>query len=239
MSNPRKGTVYVGKKCQRGVVGSKDPIIENTRNVNVTSGSMNKVKGLQVKELSPMNIGPVIEREIFGTGNLEAINFENYWQYGKIFAELRHLDENDEVTGEWKKFRSYGYAKVKGDRHPKGTRSNVVKYVSNGKNFWKYHTAISSQYMGVRCDYIYSRKAIYAPVYGALIQKTQVFKELMCLVESGENVQILDIDVLLGSHFITVDFLKERINDPSTPFGHGYVVAGLLAGIPPSMYCQS
>ena len=30
--------------------------------------------------------------------------------------------------------------------------------------------------------------------------------------------------------------LKEKINDTSAPFGHGYVIAGLLAGIEPYNY---
>ena len=35
---------------------------------------------------------------------------------------------------------------------------------------------------------------------------------------------------------LTLDLLREKINDMRFPFGHGYVVAALLAGVPPSEY---
>ncbi len=52
------------------------------------------------------------------------------------------------------------------------------------------------------------------------------------------NVQILDFDVKEGSHLITLDFLIERVNDPTIPFGHGNVVAGMLCGFYPDDYCN-
>lgn len=55
-------------------------------------------------------------------------------------------------------------------------------------------------------------------------------------VDTGLDVQILDFDIVEGSHQVTVDFLRERVNDPDKPFGHGYVLAGLLAGIEPEAY---
>ena len=30
---------------------------------------------------------------------------------------------------------------------------------------------------------------------------------------------------------VSVDLLREKINDPRHPFGHGYIIAGLLSGI--------
>ena len=35
---------------------------------------------------------------------------------------------------------------------------------------------------------------------------------------------------------VTQELLREKINDPTFPFGHGYVVAAHLAGIEPSQY---
>lgn len=32
--------------------------------------------------------------------------------------------------------------------------------------------------------------------------------------------------------------LKARIHNPSILFGHGFVIAGLLAGVEPKSYCQ-
>jgi hypothetical protein len=33
--------------------------------------------------------------------------------------------------------------------------------------------------------------------------------------------------------------LRAKIADPTYPFGHGYVVAATIAGIPPDMYCDA
>lgn len=232
------GTVYVGKKCQRGVTGSTDPVLQNVLNINATSGSMNKINGIPAKQFSPMVLGPVDEKQIFGIGSLVAQNFENYFQYGKIFRELGHINERGELTPAWYNFRATGYAKVGGDRHPVGTKSNIVKFTDErGNRHFKYHTAISSMYLDNVCDYITSRRYIYAPMYGWLVVRTQAFQELKRMVDAGRNVQILDFDVQPGSHNITVQFLRERINDPNIPFGHGNVLAGLLAGIEPAAYC--
>ena len=35
---------------------------------------------------------------------------------------------------------------------------------------------------------------------------------------------------------ITASEAKEKLNDPSTPFGHGYIVAATIAGYKPEDY---
>lgn len=232
-------SIYVGKKSQRGVVGSKDPIIQNVKNINATSGSMNKVNGISIKDVSPMYLGPVCENTIFGTGNNIAQVFENYWQYSKLFSELGHIDNVGNPTSKWYEFRNKGFRKNKGNRHPIGTKSNDVKFVdAKGKNHYRYYSACYSIYFDQKLDYLQSRKLIYVPVYAFLVVKTLAYQELVKLVTAGESVQILDNDVLPGSHLVTLELLKERINDPVNPFGHGYVLAGLLSGITPDKYCQ-
>ncbi|CAH6419623.1 Hypothetical protein HVR_LOCUS694 [uncultured virus] len=236
----KRGEVYTGKKAERGVVGSTDPVLPGVLNINATSGSVNKINGIPAKQFSPMYLGPVIEKDIFGKGDQTALIFEDYWQYSKIFRELGHIDEQGRITQIWYNFRAKGYAKTKGDRHPEGTKSNEVKYIDNrGNRHFRYYTAISSMYLDNVLDYVTSRKYIYAPVYGWLVVRTQAFHELRRQVDAGQNVQILDYDVLPGSNRITVEFLRDRINDPKVSFGHGYVLAGLLAGIEPSEYCYN
>lgn len=222
-----KGSVYVGKKGNR----ASDPKIENVKNINATSGSNNLINRIPCTQFSPMYLGPVVEKEIFGTGSKTAVIFENYWQYSKVFEELGHFDEDYYISDTWYKFRDYGFQKRTGDRHPKGTKTDEVKYVVNGKKYYRYLTAVTSIYMDTEYDYISSRKAIYVPVYTYLVTRTQAFKELKEAVDNGLSVQILDFDVLEGSHDVTVQFLKERINDPTKPFGHGYVLAALLKNI--------
>jgi hypothetical protein len=35
---------------------------------------------------------------------------------------------------------------------------------------------------------------------------------------------------------VTLDFVREKINDPKFPFGHGYIVSAWLKGITPNEY---
>jgi len=35
---------------------------------------------------------------------------------------------------------------------------------------------------------------------------------------------------------VTKEMLKEKLNDPSFPFGHGYVVAAAILGLTPEDY---
>ena len=101
-------------------------------------------------------------------------------------------------------------------------------------------TACSSSYFDQPMGYIESRKKIYAPIYAHLVQRTKSFKLLREMIKKGEaNVQIFDYDVPNDgkSHVVTLDLMIQRVNDPSVPFGHGNVIAALLAGIEPHQYC--
>ena len=82
----------------RGVEGAKNPEVEGFLNVDCTSGSGNKINGHAARtQFSPMHLGPVKESEFAPMNNghtpLSSKTFENYWQYGKIFAGLGHLSE--------------------------------------------------------------------------------------------------------------------------------------------------
>lgn len=239
-------SVAVGKKICRGVCGAKNLKILGYKNIDATSGSMNKILGKSVKkDFSPMFLGPVDENELIENipefKNLipkdyipkTSILFENYWQYGKKFKDLGHFDTNI-----WGKFRDKGYSRTIGDRHPKGTKTNIVKYRKDNKNYYQYMVASSSNYFDTEMDYITSRKMIYCKIYAYLVKKTESFKNLRNMVKNGEiRPLILDFDVKDGNpNIVTLEFLKMMVNDKSVPFGHGNVLAGLLAGIEPEDY---
>lgn len=231
------GKVYVGKKAGK-VKGSSDPKIDGVKNISVVSSSMNKVDGNCMKEMSPMRLGPVIENKIKSVDfvtNLRAENFENYWQYGKIFQELNHVKTKKGrkvITKNFVKFRQLGYDKTIADRHPRGTKTNEVLFVdAQGRNRYRYLTACTSYYNDEFMDYLTSRKIIYVRIYAELVKRTEAFKSLRRLVRNGTDVQILDFDIIPGSHLITEKFIRKRLNDPKKPFGHGYIVASLLSKI--------
>lgn len=230
-----QGTVYIAS-FQRG---SKWPQMQingkPVKRINVTSGSNNKINGEKASQISPMYLGPVNQTLLakLGIHNTDnesdlALIFENYWQYGKIFDTMGHLIDG-QITTKWMEFRKKGYAERKGFRHPKGTKTKKCK-----------HMACSSYYFGEYMDYITSRKKVYCPIYEALAKETAFYKLLKKQVENGLNVIILDFDgpKPAGTCLpINVDLLKQKINDPTTPFGHGYVFAAMLGGIQLSKYC--
>lgn len=97
---------------------------------------------------------------------------------------------------------------------------------------------------GPKYNYIESRKKIYVPEYYDLMVKTDSFKNYKKMVKQGKIVVVIDFD---GPRFsngdndileITLEMLQKKINDPSFPFGHGYVVAASLAGYTPLDYCK-
>lgn len=242
----QRGKVYVTRKFN---VHTGDAFKDVLR-VDCTSGSTTKVEGLSCHKLSPFHLGPVREVDVFPDVEFQHVrdltalpdsrlpepmraqNVENYWQYGKIFSELGHAPRN----AEWQRFRQNGYKKKTADRHPEGT---VTKKKNGGKVRTRYRKATSSMYMNVEMGYVESRKKIYAPVYAYYAKRTEVFERLKELVNAGTSVMIVDYDILptKEAYEVTTEFLTERINDPQHPFGHGYVLAGLLAGIRPSQYC--
>ena len=208
--------------------GRKQPERENAIRMNVTSGSAMKVNGEKLTQLSPLYIGPV-------RGNGEVANtFENLWQYSKVYPQLGHWDyEKEEPTEKWWKWMHKGFNTLK---NGKGVRtppeiSVLKKKVREGKiDSW---TPIGSWWEGKLLGYIEARKVIYAPNYQELIREVPVLVEMR---QKLENILILDLDGPSQDEYpegalATEDFIWDKLNDPSAPFGHGYVVAAELSGI--------
>ena len=146
---PKRGKVYIASFS----TGKHHIHLPRVKNINATSGSMNKINNIKATQISPV----------------DSLLFENYWQYGKIFKDLNHLDEKNNTTEKWEKFRNAGYKHVKGYRHLNGTKTDKVDYTykKGDKTFnkWKYLTACCSQYYNINgdkevLDYIKSRKRV-------------------------------------------------------------------------------
>lgn len=146
-------------------------------------------------------------------------SFENYWQSGKVFENIDH-----KTTLEWWK-----KLKASKRRYPKSKGLKVLHATFGDKK---------------KLDYIASRKDIYVPEYYSLIENTRSLKTLRGLRASGKDIAIYDfdgprkpdgeIDILE----VTPELLKDKINDPKFPFGHGYVVAAALLDLRPVDYAS-
>lgn len=136
--------------------------------------------------------------------------FENYWQSGKKFEGIA-----------LEKSKAWWAKQNKGKRrYPAGKGKKVL----------------FSNYDGKERDYIESRKEIYVPQYEKLMKVTESFSKYKTMVERGQDVVIMDFDGPrtpgggVSCHEVTLELLKEKINDVKFPFGHGYVVAAGLKG---------
>jgi hypothetical protein len=100
-------------------------------------------------------------------------------------------------------------------------------------------------YDGVYRNYTEGRKQIYVPEYYEKVRNTATIARFRDLVLDGRDVIVVDFDgpfsVEGGVKIplcleVTRDLLIEKINDETSPFGHGYVVGAILAGIPEDWY---
>ena len=206
--NKTSGKIYIGSMNMRG---SWAPRPDNTKLINVTSmqGKNSEFR----KDFSPMS---PVEGKYKGY-----YCFENYWQAGKVFE---NMDRNKYI--DWWKNQTKGKR-----RYPNSKGKKILhgRY-KNKKNIYENY------------DYINSRKNIYVPYYYNLMKKTKSFKKCHEVVKNGQDVIVYDFDGPRTADgnptylLVTKKMLKEKINDPSFPFGHGYIVAASLANIKPKDY---
>ena len=94
----------------------------------------------------------------------------------------------------------------------------------------------------MKLNYIQSRIHVYYPLYAHLARQQPDFHELKRRLESGENLQINEVDgpryttsppfhlVENGSIPITEEVVKQWLHNPIMPFGHGVALATALLG---------
>lgn len=193
-------TVYIASMNMRGVWA---PRPEGSELLNVTSAQSKTSKSR--RDFSPMT-------EIPG-GYKGFYCFENYWQSGKVFEGF----SEEKIH----KHKMWWLSQKEGKRRYPGSKGIKVLY---------------SDYDGIQRDYITSRKEIYVPEYRTLIQDCEslcIWKEK---IKSGKTVVVYDFDGPRNEKGepicleVTPELLKEKLNDPRHPFGHGYIVAAELAG---------
>ena len=161
------------------------------------------------------------------------MGFEAYWQSLKVIFGLDHAKRKEEF---WKVIKK-----------PK-RRDPKMKIMKNGRvaGYKRVMHAKHKRFPNRELDYVDSRKQVYVPDYYNLIKDAPRFLALKNMVQSGGDaskvVVVYDFDGPkttegdVTCERVTVEMLRERINDTTHPFGHGYVVAAGLAGISPEEY---
>lgn len=140
-----------------------------------------------------------------------AKNLENLWQFSKVYK--CHLDRIDNPSPDWFAWRNEGWNNPKAIRYPMG----------------KWKIPVYSYWKGAKLNYIEARKVIYAPFYAENVKKTDSFKQLKELYESGKTVILRDYDAYDHEKFGMT--LKDVINNPNWKMGHAFVLIMMLTGV--------
>ncbi len=162
------------------------------------------------------------------------LNFEHFWQGGKVWKGLPETAAREFFKKAAKPKR----------RYPKGTS------VSHSR--WRIPN------LDGKMNYVESRKKVYVPFYHAYMENCASIKSLKACVERGDDVVVYDFDGprlnkgetdFMGRTAtedkdvacmqVSLELLVDKINDEKYPFGHGYVVAALLAGIPYEQFTEN
>lgn len=201
------GKVFVASMNLRG---SRADTPYKMTSLNVTSAQAKNSAAR--RDFSPMT--PV-------TGGYKGYwNFEHYWQAGKVWHNIPH-----KVSVAWWRARDVPTRKL---QLKQAKTSHVLYAVYDEKNH--------------PLQYIEARKQVYVPEYYALVADRPMSAHWRERVLNGEDVVVYDFDGPRGPERelqcveVTLEMLRERIEDTRHPFGHGYVVAAMLLGIQPSEY---
>lgn len=175
---------------------------------------------------------------------------ENIWQFSKVYPHVysckqplsrfhqntiiwEHKEEDHIVNGvltpEYFEWREKGMNNQYAVRYPNGLKHR-------GECLYSY-------WEDEKLDYITARKRIYCGEYARLAPKVEDFKKLKKLLNSGTNLQIIEVDgpdpnlnyppynqINKDNPGLTIneENIKLLLNDPNKPFGHGYTIAALL-----------
>ena len=205
------GKVYVASMNMRGTwANAIDNDSINSIKINVTSAQAKNNKNRI--SFSPMT-------EIIGTYK-GYWNFESYWQSGKVYEDIPHVE-----TKKWWKS-----LKEPKRRYPNSKGKKVLYAVFDGND--------------ENMDYVTSRKKVYVPEYYDLIKNKKMTQYWKKMVTDGNNLIIYDFDGPRKENGdvdcceVTLKLLLDKINHIKHPFGHGYVVAATFLDISPEKYCK-
>lgn len=168
--------------------------------VDATSRSSNWSRGL-----SPFIVGPV---KLYG--NYESVNFENLWQYSKLYEY--YADDDGNPTDRYFKWAQDGWNSKRAERYPMGRGAKPLC------SYWD----------GQKLGYVEARKKIYIPKYSEAVRQTEAFKQLESVYKAENSIYLKDFDAhsLAPGTFSYADLW----DNPSIKVGHAYVLAMMLEG---------
>ena len=184
--------------------------------IDCTSGNPDPVMR---EGLSPFYLGPV---ECYD--GLVSQTFEYAWQCAKVYPWTQGADGNPNANYfAWRDemWAMKGFGDKMSIRFPVG-KKNVGKCLYS---WWK----VDGEFKPL--DYIPARKAIYIPLYAKAVVKTEAYRRLVELRDSGKNLLLIDFDGY-NIHHPKYNFTyNDAIHCKWLKMGHCFVLAMLLEGL--------
>ena len=184
--------------------------------IDCTSGNPDPVMR---EGLSPFYLGPV---ECYG--GLVSQTFERAWQCAKVYPWTQGADGNPNASYfAWRNemWAMKGFGDKMSIRFPVG-KKNVGKCLYS---WWK----VDGEFKPL--DYIPARKAIYIPLYAKAVVKTEAYRCLVELRNSGKNLLLIDFDGYNIHHHRYNFTYNDAIHCKWLKMGHCFVLAMLLEGL--------
>ena len=183
--------------------------------IDCTSGNKDEV----MRGLSPFYLGPV---ECYD--GLKSETFERAWQCAKVYPWMENADGYpSEGYFAWRDmmWAKKGFERKIDIRFPVGKgNARKCEYA-----WWKVNGTFE------RLKYIPARKAIYIPLYAKAVVKTEAYRRLVELRDSGKNLMLIDFDGY-NIHHPKYNFTyNDAIHCPILKMGHCFVLAMLLEGL--------
>ena len=184
--------------------------------VDCTSGNRDEE---MIKGLSPFYLGPV---ECYD--GLKSETFERAWQCAKVYPWMADAKgDPDERYFAWRDamWAKKGFENKIDIRFPAG-KGNAKKCLYA---WWK----VNGEFR--KLGYVEGRKAIYMPLYAKAVVKTEAYRRLVELRDSGKNLMLLDFDGYNPHHPKYNFTYNDVVHCPLLKMGHGFVLAMLLEGL--------
>ena len=230
---PEGAKLYIGSRQLKGAGPRYAPYPANAIIVDVTSAqSMGNANRVAFSPMHPIEGEPYVD-----PAGLEWYCFEEAWQAGKVWQD----EDGNEVPHylTWQKWF---------EKKRSGRPNRKLSAFFPRARKWTVVSAMFPERPGHRYGYVEGRKQVYVPRYEAWVKSRPVAMQTLegirtLLREQRRPVVVFDLDGprnLAGEMEtvrVTPEMLRERINDVRFPFGHGFVIAAMAAGIPSSEYC--
>ena len=184
--------------------------------IDCTSGNKDEVMS---RGLSPFYLGPV---ECYD--GLASQTFERAWQCAKVYPWMANGDgDPDAGYFTWRDamWARKDFSNKMEIRFPAG-KTNVRKCMYA---WWK----VNGEFR--KLGYVAARKAIYIPLYAKAVVKTEAYRRLVELRDSGKNLMLIDFD---GYNLFNPRYnlsYNDVIHCPVLRMGHAFVLAMLLEGL--------